>query len=465
MLFATWAFLLFLAGTLLLVGAVGRSNGLRKTTLVLSSLLFYSFFFPIHLVVLVAHVASNYVALSTLVRVPADWRRVTLVAIVTANLGVLALYKYAGFLHGTLTGETLVNPLAAPLGISFYTLHMISLAVDLRGARRDEVPPPLDYAFYVTFWPQLLAGPITRGHEILPQLRAAPRMTLDGLWQGMLLIVLGLFYKVVLADGLSAPVANAVFGHAGAVSAAEGWAGALAFAVQIYGDFFGYTSCAIGIACCYGYRLPRNFRAPYRAAGFSDFWRRWHITLSRWIRDYVYIPMGGDRRGRVRTVMHLLATMGLAGLWHGAAWTFVTWGVGHGVLLVFERAIAPLRRLRAAGDGPMRATILLWITATFVIVVLLWVPFRATSWDATVGLWTSMMTPGLRNGTRLLSGDLIVASACAIALFAAHLRWRDGEADALLAAPVARQVVVAALLAALTVAMPADPQPFIYFQF
>ena len=416
---------------------------------------------------MLAHVGANYVALILLCNARPAARPWLLGAIAVTNVAVLFGFKYLGFFEGVIRGQAVANPVLAPLGISFYTFHMVSLAVDLRDEDPRAVPSPLDYMLYVTFWPQLIAGPITRGDEILPQLQRQPHVTAKRFWQGAILITVGLFYKSVLTDALAAPIATKVFGHTGPVSSADAWAGASAFAVQIYGDFFGYTSCAIGAALCLGYDLPRNFMAPYRAAGFSDFWRRWHISLSRWIRDYVYRPLGGDRSGR--TSINLLATMTLAGLWHGAGWTFILWGAAHGLLLTIERHTPRLNALRKTALDFTRGTAASppawWIALTFLIVVALWVPFRASSIASIWMLWGAMIWPGVAGPTVLPIGDVFTGIGLAAALFAVHVLLPRGEADALLAANPHAQAVIATFLLALVIAVPAEQQPFIYFQF
>jgi len=346
---------------------------------------------------------------------------------------------------------------------------MMSLAVDLRNADRRAVPSPLDYMFYVTFWPQLIAGPITRGHEILPQLKSSPRITAEKVWQGTVMILLGLFYKSAVADGIAAPIANKVFDHSTPLTSAEAWAGAGAFAVQIYGDFFGYTSCAIGVALCLGYQLPQNFLAPYGAAGFSDFWRRWHISLSRWIRDYVYQPMGGDRQGRLRTSINLLATMSLAGLWHGAGWNYILWGTVHGLLLAAERQTPQLNSLRKQARefarGAAVAPPVLWCAVTFIIIVALWVPFRAPTLAATLGLWSAMALPNAVHPALLPIGHIATGLILMVTLFLLHMLLPRGEANALLGLPRPAQVGICAILLALFIVIPTSQQPFIYFQF
>ena len=188
----------------------------------------------------------------------------------------------------------------------------------------------LDFALFVTFFPHLVAGPIVRPPQLVPQFETEHKATQDQLLQGLFLITLGLFMKVVLADSMLSATANTIFGSEGKLPALDAWMGVLAFSGQIFFDFAGYSTCAIGVAMTLGFLLPQNFFYPYAAIGFSDFWRRWHITLSAWLRDYLYVPLGGNRNGKVKTYINLMITMLLGGLWHGANWTFVVWGGLHG---------------------------------------------------------------------------------------------------------------------------------------
>ena len=278
------------------------------------------------------------------------------------NLGMLGYFKYGEFLlenfvtFAASLGVTYQPPewnIILPVGISFYTFATLSYTLDVYLRRAKPAKHFLDYALFVTFFPHLVAGPIMRPTELVPQFAEPRRATLHQLYFGLALIILGLFQKVVLADGFLAPVVEKVYdAREGVPMMLDAWVATLAFSGQIFCDFAGYSSTAIGVALCLGFAMPDNFRFPYAAVGFSDFWRRWHITLSSWLRDYLYIPLGGNRFGPARTYTALMGTMLLGGLWHGAAWTFVVWGGLHGLYLC-GRALAegPLRQLAA---GPRR---------------------------------------------------------------------------------------------------------------
>jgi alginate O-acetyltransferase complex protein AlgI len=316
-------------------------------------------------------------------------RRRILALGVAANLGILGWFKYYGFFvssaRNTL-GEFGYTPplplleIVLPVGISFFTFQAMSYVIDVY-RREVELAPWLDIAVYLSFFPQLVAGPIVRGSEFLPQLRAPrePRAIPAGRAFG--LILGGLFKKVVVANVLATTLVDDVFADPSRYSALETLVGVYGYAVQIYADFSGYTDIAIGIALLLGFSFPQNFDAPYTALSIRDFWRRWHMTLSRWLRDYLYIPLGGSHGTRARTAFALMATMVLGGLWHGAAWTFVVWGALHGLYLAVERA---------TGQSPTDPTAMSPLergvrrVVTFHLVCFGWVFFRASSFGNAV---------------------------------------------------------------------------------
>jgi D-alanyl-lipoteichoic acid acyltransferase DltB (MBOAT superfamily) len=308
---------------------------------------------------------------------------------IVGNLAVLALFKYVNFfadLAGVIPGLAVPKlDLALPLGISFFTFHHVMYLTDLR---RGQAPryDLVRYGLYIAFFPQVLAGPLVRWREIMHQFEERPYQRPDAaerFARGLMLLVLGLAKKVLLGDPL-AEYANPVFAAAAAgkvVTVVEAWQGTLAFTFQIYFDFSGYTDMALGLALLFGIVLPQNFEAPYRAASIQDFWRRWHMTLSRFLRDYLYIALGGSRHGLPTQVWALFATMALGGLWHGAGLTYVAWGVAHGLALIVALF---WRRARL----PMPAA-LGWVL-TFVFVALCWVLFRAPNFEAALVIYKGL---------------------------------------------------------------------------
>jgi len=409
-LFNSHAFLLLFL-PLALAGYYGRhwSDAGRGWYLIAISLVFYGVWDPRFVPLLVASTAANWLAAWLFHR--RGWR-MALTGAIVGNLIVLAIFKYLGFFTGIANGALgtawPVIALALPLGISFFTFHHIIYMADAaRGAG------PLysfrDYALYITLFPQILAGPLVRHSEIVHQFRLDPRRTgmEERIARGLVRLVLGLAEKIFIADAISAKI-NPLFARLAAgetLSVADAWVAVLGFTFQIYFDFAGYTDMAIGLALMFGFVLPENFKKPYAATSLQDFWRRWHMTLSRFLRDYLYIPLGGNRFGLPRQLAALMATMLLGGLWHGAGWTFVVWGGLHGLGL----AVGVLWR-RVGLNLPN----LLAIPLTFLFVIVTWVFFRAGSFHQAISLLHSM-AGGAEFG-RFKSWE-IVAIAASVAFF------------------------------------------------
>jgi alginate O-acetyltransferase complex protein AlgI len=307
-------------------------------------------------------------------------RKALVIGLLSINLGVLATWKYADFAsrqihsfgHLLGLGDSPILHVALPIGISFFTFHQISYVIDVY---RGTSPPQRDvltFNTYVAMFPQLIAGPIVRYHEIADQLNRRTTRWQADLVDGFPRFCLGLTKKVVVADSV-APMVNAAFSTPGAqLNTRTAWLGVIAYTIQIYFDFSGYSDMAIGLGRMLGFQLPENFARPYSAVSITDFWRRWHMSLSRWFRDYLYIPLGGNRRGRVRTYTNLWIVFVLVGLWHGAAWTFVLWGVFHGGILVVER-ILKLEQPKPGAHEAFRRVI------TMFLVMFGWVLFRSSS--------------------------------------------------------------------------------------
>jgi D-alanyl-lipoteichoic acid acyltransferase DltB (MBOAT superfamily) len=383
----------FIAGFLPLVLAaawlVARLVGRRAVVpvLLLGSLFFYAWWYPPALALLVASITVNY-GLGRAIRgaARAGRRRRARLLVgggVAANLATIGWFKYANFLAGNLSaltgGDPFVHDVALPLGISFFTFQQIAYLVDqLEGRAGDDAP--LDYALFISFFPQLIAGPIVRHREFLPQLDGdrSFRFTGGDLALGLTIFAIGLVKKTVIADGIAVNVspAFAAAEQGAPLTLLEAWCAALGYTLQIYFDFSGYSDMAIGLGRLFGLKLPTNFNSPYKARSIIEFWRRWHITLSRFLREYLYIPLGGNRRGRARRWGNLLITMLLGGLWHGAGWTFILWGGLHGLMLCLNHAWRYLRRGR-----PGRLERGLLAALTFLAIVVTWVFFRADSLD------------------------------------------------------------------------------------
>jgi D-alanyl-lipoteichoic acid acyltransferase DltB (MBOAT superfamily) len=388
MLFNSYAFIFgFLPVVLVGFFTVGRVAGAYAACawLAAASLFFYAWWQPIFVLLLIASILGNAVLGRYLMTMPEPWKRRGLVVGIVLNLALLGYFKYAGFLVFNLN-HLLSTPLAIPhivlpIGISFYTFQQIAYLCDsAEGHVRDF--SLVNYTLFVTFFPHLIAGPIVHHREMMPQFaqRSVIRFAPMNLVVGLSIFTIGLFKKTVLAD-VTAAWADPTFNAAAtgvAPDPARAWVAALAFTFQLYFDFSGYSDMAIGLARMFNIVLPLNFYSPYKAVNIIEFWRRWHMTLSRFLRDYVYVPLGGNRKGTLRRYGNLLAVMAVGGLWHGAAWTFVVWGTLHGIMLMLNHGWHALRRIAGLAPRPEWRAIRVAATAlTFVLVVCAWVFFRA----------------------------------------------------------------------------------------
>ena len=397
MLFNSNAFLfLFLPITLLVFFALASRRGsLALGWLVTASFFFYGWWNPGYLVLLSTSIVVGFVLARAATR-----SRIWLPVGLVFHLGLIAWFKYAGFLATGLerfTGESLtLAPVALPLAISFFTFQQIAFLVDCARGRAGEARF-LHYVLFVTFFPQLISGPIVHHREMIPQFEARPRFDWSHFAVGLTFLAIGLFKKTVLADGMAAYTSPIFVAAAKGVPIGlwAGWTAALGYTLQLYFDFSGYSDMAVGLARMFGVRLPLNFHSPLKSGSIIEFWRRWHMTLSRFLRDYLYIPLGGSRRGRLRRGVNLFVTMLLGGLWHGASWTFVFWGGLHGVYLVVNYAFRALKsRLGLSHVLPPALGRPLAIFTTFLAVVVAFVPFRAN--DLLVSLSILMGMAGVR---------------------------------------------------------------------
>ncbi len=374
MLFNSYDYLVyFLPLTLAAFFVLGRRAGMAVGALVVASLVFYAWWNPRYLPLILGSIGFNF-AVGRLLHRGTGHAKALLAGGIAANLLLLGVFKYADFAVGNLvraTGLPLALPhIVLPLGISFFTFTQIAYLVDVHRGRAKE-PSLLNYALFVSFFPHLLAGPILHHSEMMPQFasRSNKEPQPFHLAAGLFLLAIGLVKKVCIADPL-APVVAAGFDHPEALSAPGAWIAVLAYTLEIYFDFSGYTDMALGAARMFNIQMPINFDSPYHSTGIREFWRRWHMTLSRFLREYLYIPLGGNRHGQARTAWNVLATFLLGGLWHGAAWTFVVWGALHGLALVCERAWGR--------SGLKLPRVAAW-ALTFLFVMVAWVFFRSSS--------------------------------------------------------------------------------------
>jgi alginate O-acetyltransferase complex protein AlgI len=507
MVFNSYIFILFF-GLVLLLHNLPFPWKVKKINLLLASYIFYAAWNPPFILLLwLSTVVDYFVGKALYTQTNVHKKRLLLVVSLIGNLGMLCFFKYGTFLLDNFV--LLMNALGVnyhpatpniilPAGISFYTFTTLCYTIDMYKKESQPVKSLLDFSLFVTFFPHLVAGPIVRPPQLVPQFATPRRANKQQLLEGLFLLSLGLFMKVTLADSMLATPANTVFGARGPMPALDAWIGTLAFAGQIFCDFAGYSTCAIGVALCLGFVLPLNFRWPYGAIGFSDFWRRWHITLSAWLRDYLYIPLGGNRKGSVRTYVNLMITMLLGGLWHGASWTFVVWGGLHGLYLWIERLFTERRRkpllvvpvtavatgsLADAGKGgvddgssavlPKQARAprmwlggLPYVLLTFLLINITWVFFRATTFAGAGTMLGSML--GLMKGARPLLGTLAIIKVAVIVTVLLLLHWRLRDlklVDIIHRMPWWLTGVFWAAMLVLIILSQESGNAFIYFQF
>src|SRR6266481_4349359 len=473
MLFNSLTFVVFFVIVVTLYWSIGSWTA-RKNLLVVASYIFYGAWNPPFAALLFSTTAMDFWLGRQIGKAknPRS-KRIWLVASVCMNLSMLGFFKYGNFLLQNFQwllaqiGIIYQPPhldILLPVGISFYTFHSLSYALDIYRVVLQPTRSLRDFILAVSFFPQLVAGPIVRAGDFLPQLVHPTRLKTGQFLWGLALMTLGLFEKIVLADTLLSGSADRVFGYAGPLVALDSWAGVIAFAGQIFFDFAGYSSCAIGAALCLGFHLKDNFRFPYAAIGFSDFWRRWHISLSTFLRDYLYIPLGGNQVRPFRAALNLVIVMFLGGLWHGAAWTFVVWGLLHGFYLVIEHASRAFLGNKAWTE--MFAVKLLLGLVTYAAVCIAWVYFRAS--DVTIA---SRMLAGMfgqhAHGDAILSTrEMLQVAFVTVGMISVHCSLRESNIETAVAC-LPRWAVTAAwaLMACAIILTQGASNAFIYFQF
>ena len=473
MLFNSLTFLVFLA-VLLALHHAPLPWGVKKFNLLIASYLFYAAWNPPFVILLwLTTLIDWWVAQRMYEAKTQARRRLLLVLTLVGNLGLLGYFKYGEFLlenfvHLAAAFGVAYKPpewdIVLPVGISFYTFQSISYSLDVYLGRAKPTNKFLDFALFVTFFSHLVAGPIVRPTDLIPQFATPRTATARQFGWGALLVTLGLFEKIVVADGLLAPTADDVFGAKEALHPLDAWIGTLAFSGQIFCDFAGYTTTAIGASLMLGFSLIDNFRSPYAAIGFSDFWRRWHISLSTWLRDYLYVPLGGNRLGPGRTYVNLMLTMLLGGLWHGASWTFVVWGGLHGAYLCGERFLRARLGHLAVWDGwPAKVALAL---LTYFLVNITWVFFRAQEFDTAWRMLESMLGV-TRDGKAILTSWPIFATAVTIGMLLSvhwYMRMREFHAEVQRLPPWVVGLVWAAMAFLIAITQ-GGSNAFIYFQF
>ncbi|TDV40743.1 MBOAT family O-acyltransferase [Actinophytocola oryzae] len=468
-----WVFLPLVLGAILAAPRHWR-NGI----IAVASLIFYAVGAGPTTLLLLVTIAVNYVIGQWLE--PDEWalaarrKRVLLITVICVDVGSLVVWKYLGFLTEQLNGlaqlfggDFPITHLLLPIGISFYTFHNISYVVDIYRGERPALRNPVSFVTYISMFPQLVAGPIVRYREIADQLPQERTHRTDDIAAGFPRFALGLCKKVIIADSLN-PLVEACFATPGdRMTFAIAWLGALTYTLQLYFDFSGYSDMAIGLGRMLGFRLPENFARPYSSVTVTEFWRRWHMSLSRWFRDYVYIPLGGNRHGAAKTYRNLLIIFVLTGFWHGANWTYLVWGLYHGALLIIERGFhldgAPSSRGRAVARRAL----------TLLLVVVGWVFFRSADLPQALTMIGNMLLPDFTGLTDIVSeaftNQRLVILLCALAIVFLPAHPVTGpllESSRSKPATVLRTTIMTAglLYAAILVAT-GTFSPFLYYQF
>ena len=471
MVFNSLTFVVFFA-LVLVLHALPFTWRVKKVNLLLASYVFYAAWNPPFIILLWISTVVDWYAAQKLVHAQkANARKLWMLLSVVVNLGMLAYFKYGTFMLQNFTllitslGIDYQPPafsIILPVGISFYTFATLSYTLDIYLRRAQPANNFLDYALFVTFFPHLVAGPIMRPTELVPQFEQARAATRPMLGFGLSLMILGMFQKIVLADGFLGPAAERIFDNTQAPGLLDAWLGTLAFSGQIFCDFAGYSTTAIGAAMCLGFAMPDNFRFPYAAIGFSDFWRRWHITLSAWLRDYLYIPLGGNRHGEARTYFALMMTMLLGGLWHGASWTFVVWGGLHGLFLAIERLLK--RRFSDFIPGP--AMLFGLGLLTYVLVNVTWVFFRSSTFERAASVLRGMLGLNANAAPMLSTAQIVMPGLIVLGILLCHALMRERTLESTIARVPAWIVAPAlALMLFAVVTAQGTGNAFIYFQF
>ncbi|WP_290540569.1 MBOAT family protein [Alistipes sp.] len=477
LIFSSGLFLFLFAGFLLVYSAMRRAPMARIVYVIAFSLYFYYKSSGIYFLLLLFAAASDFLIARGIWRARSRQAKRWLVVLsIAVNLGMLGYFKYTNFLidiSNQLFGPGFLQfrNIFLPVGISFFVFQSMSYTIDIYRGQLKPLSNWLDYLFYLSFFPQLVAGPIVRARDFIPQIRQNPVVvTKEMFGTGVFLILTGLFKKAIISDYISLNFVDRIFDEPLLYSGFECLMGIYGYALQIYCDFSGYSDMAIGIALLQGFRFPKNFDAPYKSATITEFWRRWHISLSGWLRDYLYISLGGNRKGRIRTYGNLILTMLLGGLWHGAAVRFVLWGGLHGVALALHKLwMALVPGARATGAQMHWWSRAAGMLLTFNIVCLGWLMFRAESMQ-TVSL---MLHQIFENFNAAMIPQVITGYGAVFALIAAGylLHLMPSAVDALarrivIHAPLMLQVLMAAAMIWCVMQIKSsDIQPFIYFQF
>ena len=474
MIFVSFEYVLFFTAVLLVRGAITNLNAEKWFLLVASYIFYMSWSIPCGFLILATSLIDYFVGVG-LGRIENEGKRkLLLVVSIFANLGVLGYFKYTNFLLATVHGisnwlgypmQALHYDILLPAGISFFTFQSMTYTIETYRRRITPCHSPRDFLLFVAFFPQLLAGPINRAVDLLPQFNERLRATITDFEIGLVQFAVGAVKKLVISDQIS-PHVDLIFRSPGSYDGFTLLQGALGYAIQIYCDFSGYSDMAIGSARMLGFRFMENFQLPYSSVTITEFWRRWHISLSTWLRDYLYIPLGGNRKGTFRTYANIMITMLLGGLWHGASWNFIFWGGLHGLSLAIHKAWMALDPVASLKENAVFR--FFWSLfsrfLTLGVVVLGWIFFRAETWD-TATQCVGRILSWSQDGTHLVSPYILAAIIGVVVVHFCIQKDRLWSQEIVLR-PLPIRIVAYSSLGLLLVCLAAtDSAPFIYFQF
>ena len=473
LLFNTGLFLVLFVGFLLVYHAIKGHQRLKMLVVIAFSLYFYYKSSAECVFILAGVCVSDWLLGMWLGVAGREWLRKALVALnVVVNVGMLVYFKYFNLMIDAVKSIFSIGfdpiDVILPAGISFFTFRSISYMVDIYRGQLAPCRSLLQYSFFLTFFPPLLAGPVVRAKDMLPQIEENANPTREMTSEGLFLVMIGLIKKVVIADYISGNFVDRIFDNPALYSGFENLMGAIGFTIQLYCDFSGYSDMAIGLALLLGYRFKDNFAAPFKSQSPTEFWRRWHISLSTWLRDYLYIPMGGNRKGRIRGYFNQFMTMVIGGLWHGASPMYLIWGAYHGALLVIHKTLRKIWRIpeRMRGSLPVRVfnTLL-----TFALVVIGFAFFRAPSLETVHTMGTQIVTNFHADvAPQFVEGYLLIVIALAVG-YLAHMTprsWTDGTKALYVRMPFILQgLILAAILFLVIQTRSSDLVPFIYLQY
>lgn len=468
-------FFIFFAIVLLIFVSVKSQDKAKLIFLVICSFYFYYKTSGLYFLLLLFIATTDFLAGHLIFDAKSiKAKRWVLTASLCINLGVLSYFKYTNFfldiIHSAFNGPSMAINILLPVGISFFIFQSISYVIDIYRGKIEPLERILDYIFYISFFPQLVAGPIIKAKDFIPQIHKSEVLTKETWGEAFCLILIGLFKKCVISDYISINFVDRVFDAPALYSGVENLFAIYGYAVQIYCDFSGYSDIAIGIALLFGFRFNINFDAPYRSASITEFWRRWHISLSTWLKDYLYIPLGGNRKGRVRTYVNLMITMLLGGLWHGASVRFIIWGGLHGVFLVIHKFMMKLfPSLPADGNEMSRPWRIVNTLITFHLVCLAWIFFRAENMTIVSDMFTqlfsnfnvSVLIPFVKEYFVILGLIGLGIGLQFIPFDTQHffkLKMMNGGW-------IVQTLLLVSLILLITQIKSAELQPFIYFQF